>query len=120
VRLDISLVPLISEIFLDAGTHRNRALVHVAALGVRDTEQHKLLANVALVPLPRQHELAVSGVGQHSLHLDATRLFAVEIVALRGVHQETDTFLDGGLALLLRVLDALILGLLSIELQTKP
>lgn len=69
-----------------------------------DTEKNKVLADSAHVPLAAQHEPTFPGVRQHSLHLDTARLLARGVVALCGVHQEPDALLDGGFALLLRVL----------------
>ena len=84
-----------------------------------NAEQDKLLADGALVPFPRHHQLALPGVGEDSLHLDTAGLLAVHVLALCGMDQEPYAFLYGGLTLFSGVLlTGLVLRLGAIQLQT--
>ena len=102
--LNLLLVSLITEVLLDPSTHRNGALVLIAVLSMRYAEQDKLLTDFAHVPLVGEHQLALSGVGQDTLHLDTARLFAVSVVALCCMYEVAYALLNGGLSLLLGIL----------------
>ena len=120
--LSSPLAFLVSEVLFDAGTHRHGAILHAAVLGVGDAEQDKLPADHALVPLARQHELALPGVRQHPLHLDAAREPALLDSTLCGMHKVLHALLgDHGDALLpWSLMAALFLGLrIPLHLYTQ-
>ena len=102
--LDSSLVLLVPQVLLDASTNWDGTVVLIAVLGVRDAEENKVLADRAHVPLASEHESALPGVREDTLHLDAAGLLAAGVFALSGMDQEPDALLDGSLALLFRVL----------------
>lgn len=118
--LDPPLVALVSQVLLDPGADRDGTLFHVAGLSVRYTQENKVLANGAHVPIARQHQPALPGVSQHTLHFNAARLLAVDVVALSGVEEEPYAILYRGLALLLRVLAVGWVLNLRYELQPQP
>ena len=107
----------VTHVLLDPGTDWHRAPVHVTALSMGNAEQDKLLADGALVPFPRHHQLALPGVGEDSLHLDTAGLLAVYVLALCGMDQEPYAFLYEGLTLFLPT--GLVLRLGAIQLQTS-
>ena len=105
------LEPLLSEVDLDPGADGDRAALLVAGLGVGVAEDEELLAQGAVARLAK---LAVPGVLEYPLDLDAPWQLAVDVLALAGVEEVLDALLDGLLACLHWVLGDLGLSVVHV------
>ena len=115
--LDSTLITHVPHVPLHSVANRNGAVLLLARLGVGDAQKHKVLAHLTQVPSAELHQPTLTGVGEDSFHLDATRLLAIREFALRGVHQELDALLNGFHTLLLGIL--LTGGASRLRLQLK-